>query len=119
MPVEIKISPQTVCDLVVTAFEGGSNHWVRTARKERGPETEERPWYSDPKFYEGDLWLIRIYIDDKDEPLFLGSLEAQKGLQLMANKYPDHFSDVITENMDAITADVWLHCALLGEMVYG
>jgi hypothetical protein len=47
-------------------------------------------------------------------------LEAiKKGLQIMANLYPWHFKDLITDNHDAITADVFLQCCLLGEIVYG
>jgi hypothetical protein len=37
----------------------------------------------------------------------------------MAKDYDWHFMNIITEDDDAITADVWLQCVLLGEVVYG
>lgn len=43
----------------------------------------------------------------------------EKGLQVMADKYPRHFNDIITENDDAETADVFVQCAVLGEVVFG
>lgn len=42
-----------------------------------------------------------------------------RGFDIMAEKYPQHFQDFINEDMDAITADVWLQCCVLGEVVYG
>lgn len=41
------------------------------------------------------------------------------GTNTMAEEYERHFMDVIMENDDAVTADVWLQCVLLGEVVYG
>jgi hypothetical protein len=37
----------------------------------------------------------------------------------MAREYGRHFSDMIAENDDATTADVFLQCCLFGELVYG
>lgn len=41
------------------------------------------------------------------------------GLKVMAQKYPYHFSNFISENADGITADVFLQCSVLGDVVYG
>jgi hypothetical protein len=41
------------------------------------------------------------------------------GIKVMIQKQPSHFSDVMQDNDDAITADVWIQCALLGEVIYG
>jgi len=43
----------------------------------------------------------------------------KRGLQVMAEEYPRHFADFMSENEDAETADVWLQCCLFGEVVYG
>ena len=48
------------------------------------------------------------------------TLEAiQRGVKIMAEKYPRHFGDWIGENDDATTGDVFLQCCLFGETIYG
>jgi hypothetical protein len=42
-----------------------------------------------------------------------------KGLSIMAKKSPYQFSEFIKGDYDAITADTWLQCALLHDVVYG
>lgn len=42
-----------------------------------------------------------------------------RGSDLMAEKFPHHFANVITENADAETGDVYLQCCLFGGIVYG
>jgi len=42
-----------------------------------------------------------------------------KGLQVMHDKCRRHFDDMINEHGDAITADVFLQCAVFGEVIYG
>jgi hypothetical protein len=54
--------------------------------------------------------------DDDEHPLtWEGML---KGMQLMADKHDRHFSDLMTGDDDAITADVWLQLALFGDVIY-
>ena len=43
----------------------------------------------------------------------------KKGFTVMAKKEPRHFADFISGNYDQITADVFLQCCLLGEVIYG
>lgn len=42
----------------------------------------------------------------------------KKGLELMRDQYPRHFADLVEENDDLITGDVWLQLATFGELVY-
>lgn len=46
-------------------------------------------------------------------------VEVQKGLELMRDKYPRHYADLMEEEDDAITGDVWLQLAVFGELIYG
>jgi hypothetical protein len=39
-------------------------------------------------------------------------------MQLMAANQAKHFADVLEQNDDAITADVWLQLALFGDVIY-
>lgn len=43
----------------------------------------------------------------------------QKGLELMRDEYPHHYADLMMEEDDAITGDVWLQLAVFGELIYG
>ena len=43
----------------------------------------------------------------------------QKGLELMRDEYPRHYADLMMEEDDAITGDVWLQLAVFGELIYG
>ena len=37
----------------------------------------------------------------------------------MAEKYPRHFTDMIQEQDDATTADVFFQCVVLQDVIYG
>ena len=41
-----------------------------------------------------------------------------RGLEVLANRYPRHFADLINENADVFTADALLQCCLFGELIY-
>ena len=43
----------------------------------------------------------------------------RKGLELMRDEYPHHYADLMEEEDDAITGDVWLQLAVFGEVIYG
>lgn len=45
--------------------------------------------------------------------------DVQKGLELMRDQYPRHYADLVEENDDLITGDVWLQLAVFGELIYG
>jgi hypothetical protein len=76
-------------------------------------------------------WKIWTYIKAADDHVveFLDTYDeakcrltwkrVQNGTSAMANEYDWHFMDILLENDDAVTADVWFQCVLLGEVVYG
>lgn len=43
----------------------------------------------------------------------------RKGLELMQEQYPRHYADLVEEDDDAITGDVWLQLAVFGDIIYG
>jgi hypothetical protein len=49
----------------------------------------------------------------------LTGAKIRQGLQVMAEKYPHHFSNVVENNADAETGDVLIQCALFGDIIYG
>jgi len=123
------VDDERVTDLITTALEGGSNYWYwcdleRSVRN--GAE-----FIVDEPMKGGKLCIKLIEPDELDTPIkgergpggvqewWLTRDTAIDGLKLMATKYPKHFADWINENDDAITGDVFLQCALFGEIVFG
>ena len=45
--------------------------------------------------------------------------DVRKGLELMRDKYPRHWADLVEENDDLITGDVWLQLTVFQEVIYG
>lgn len=54
--------------------------------------------------------------DGQVETLTLAKLK--KGLQVLAKKYPETWSDILSENYDMYTADSLVQCALFGDIIY-
>ena len=44
--------------------------------------------------------------------------DVRKGLELMRDQYPHHYADLVEENDDLVTGDVFLQLATFGELVY-
>lgn len=88
--------------------------------------------YADPKLYEReDFKLLVLEIEDEsvwkgDRPNGEGlkrrtitMKDITEGLQRMASRCPEHFADLISENDDNVTQDVFLQMIVLGDVVYG
>jgi len=60
---------------------------------------------------------IRDIQADKVYRLSLGGLKL--GITEMATKFPKHFLDVMQDNCDAETGDVFIQCCVFGDLIYG
>lgn len=120
---EVEVSKKRLSDLVCTAFEGGVGYWCCI---EKYVEPKEITFRSDDeRIYRhidyplnpGGGMIVSVVeselLYDVNEPVLV------KGLETMALKYPRHFADFLNENEDGNTADVFLQCALFGEITYG
>jgi hypothetical protein len=109
--VETEVSNQDLADLVVTAFEGGSQYWCDSCHMLEGQPVLS-PWYSDPLFYGSPfkMQVGRKIIDN-------AALEA--GMQLFSTKYPARFAEFKAGDYDAEDADAFWQCVVLGDVVYG
>lgn len=121
---EIHISPELVADLMITAFEGGSNYWL-AGWSLRSAKTETRrgqPWYADPHLYEDDF-TIDLTLSEEDgslgEKRIVELENVQIGINKMATNSTGFFADMVNGNWDAETADVFLQYVALGEIIYG
>lgn len=109
-----------VNDLLTGALEGGCNYWYRIVRPAALPEGAA--FWSDVPFLPGGSLTLETL--DRDEiggarTWTLDRAAMRRGLQVMAEEFPTAFGDLLHENDDAETADIWLQCALFGELVFG
>lgn len=109
------ISEERIKDLIITAFEGGSNYWYQI-------ESDTHGDYLKTLFKKGlEVSNGRMY--DSNHPdyvsKFLNKEMILDGLKVMSSKYSRHYLDFTNENEDATTADVFLQCCLFGDILYG
>lgn len=120
--VEVEVALDRIQDLLTCAFEGGSNYWYRGLHILTDVDCGEHDthrFHLIPTIGDGEIGLYTD--DDPDAPELhtLNREKIKKGLHLMAATFPTHWADVINENDDADTGDVFLQCCVFGELVYG
>lgn len=127
MDITIKIAPQRIADLMTSAIEGKhmTRAWcagvfVRGAKAKNAPDL----WYADATLYDGDFTIEIREIPDESKPEKtkahrVNAADLAAGFALMATKYGRHFGDFMAENEDNVTADVFLQCVALRDLVYG
>lgn len=124
MNATISITDRQVADLLCSAFEGGSNYWI-TAMTIRKGKHDGRPWgdeytptYIAAPFSTGGA--VEIDPGEGDPIVTLDLAALQRGVFVMANRWPQHFANALSEsNADAETGDVFLQCCLFGDIIYG
>jgi hypothetical protein len=117
-----KIPDQRIEDLLCNAFEGGSNYWYIIKKFNYPPGQDKKSLGIEFAHIQlplrgGSLTVGDIEGDEPDKILDRAAIV--KGLELMAEKYPKHYSDFLTENDDAITGDVFLQLAVYGDVIFG
>lgn len=133
------VKTEDVYDLLISALEGGSNYWYmiqdvvwpkppyRFADKLWASERVKNPDYinqCEVPFNEGGALMIddeRANDPELKAPVKLDMARIEEGLKLFANsvEYSHHWRDFISDNTDAITADVFLQFCIFGKVVYG
>lgn len=111
MNITINIPEQKIVDALVSACEDGSYYWART---------DGLPYDRRGKSLRLPITVIEHL--DGAEPVkqyLLNKKALTMGLQLMAEKHPHHFANMLTGNGDWITGDVLLQLSTLGELKYG
>lgn len=117
-----EITLEQIDNLLICAFEGGSNYWYTIKREIEPTVTLYKTIdYLMPALNPGGALIIVDKNEDEDEAeeytLNLESIE--KGLRLMAESYTFHTKNFIDGNEDAETGDVFLQLCLFGEIVFG
>jgi hypothetical protein len=114
--VSYEVSMQMLEDNLVSACEGGSGYWARDMEA----LTKTGKFYKDILKYG---FKLRDITDAKTleggKIHRVSHAQIGRGLQVMAEKYPRHFGDMMNENGDAETGDVLLQCIVFGKVLYG
>lgn len=141
--ISINIARQTplqdVANWVITAFEGGSNYWIETAktvyrdegqhgtlwrdmlRRERDQFVKDGVGpYADPEFWASPDRGYLIDFDQGQECEVLNVTKIAEGVQKMSDAgLFERVARLLDGEYDAEDADVLVQYALLGELVYG
>jgi hypothetical protein len=119
------VSFENIGGLLCSAFEGGSNYWYEihdyVEPKEitfQAMKGEVFP-HIDYPLNVGGAVIVGDMEAPEEAPKRLDMAAIKNGLKVMAEKYPHHWQDFVSENDDAITGDVFLQCCLFGEIVFG
>lgn len=127
----IGVTNEEISDILSTAFEGGSNYWYANLDYDLGEgytiaDFKEGGRCQYPGMYHHWCQLVplvpgcAIVLEDAEEGTAhrLDRAALVKGVQVMAEKYPQHFANWLNEDGDAITGDVFLQCCVFGENIY-
>lgn len=148
MKITLNIPTDVIANMVTSAMEGGDpvttaqkGGWCNgiywKSKKATPPKSrDDMPWYAQVATFEDTSLVLEVHeVADENEwkrgatdavNLKRGALAIhkltlpmmQRGLEVMAKKYPHWFSHIVQDNTDAPTADLFLQCALFGEEKY-
>lgn len=117
----VELKDEDVQNLLCSALEGGSNYWYYIKGFKGNPDKTYEHKHIEIPFDEDPQYGLTIVDKEGDEPgeWFLNRPAIEKGLQLMAEKYPKHFQDFINQCDDATTSDIFLQmCLFNGELIF-
>lgn len=132
--VEIEVPLERIVNCIVGFCESPYSPWAKSflptqsaeGLLEQLPEAEPGIWYSTETYWRNAEGKASLTYDDPNEPegtfgasVTIGLTALTNGLNIMATKAPSHFADLIKENDDAITHDVFMQMVVFGEIIYG
>lgn len=126
---KIEVPFERVTNCLIGAIEGGSTYWLNafqslpaSADIRADLKSRDLIWYAEDEFWTrggGAHLEFDKPTEDSSGQKNIGIQDLTDGLSVMARIAPRHFGDMIQENDDAITHDVFLQCVLFGEIIFG
>lgn len=116
-----EITEDDICNIIVSAFEGGSNYWM-------GLDNSKEEFNDKPKDEPLSTWTTKLILEGKSIKLYdIEESEDDTNWILTLDKILNGIKlnainrkfDNDLENMDATTADCIIQYALFNEVVYG
>jgi len=109
--IEKEVPNEHIIDMLITAFEGGSNYWCL------------------PESYQPSTWAeqiksgrMKVKVYDREEQYYLlGTVTVQsirKAIALMMEDYPESYTRWMEGQYDADDADIFLQLVTMGEVVF-
>lgn len=132
--VPLEVDYEKVANAFIGTIEGGYSPWLHSFHPapddmsqtlKRGIQLLDGIWYAEASYWrDGGAAVLRYDKADEDEgagggEITLSKAEIALGLGFMAAKAPRHFADMMSENDDAITHDVFTQCCVFGDIIYG
>lgn len=134
-----------IVDIMITAFEGGSNYWLEVpiaevdkahafsmipSNIEEAKQFGMQPWASSGDFFstsealaiyamKSPLTIVEYGTDEPLPNLFLSSENLIKAIKTMAEEEPVHLQNLLGDVGDAETADVFVQYIVFGKIIYG
>lgn len=121
---KIQITRDDFESIIVTALEGGSNYWYSLGEGIPPKDENNTPLsvrianklFDDPEY----KLAVHDIEDEEGEPLgYISQQSLLDAYGIIAQKWPHHFSDMTSDDYDAITADVFFQVAVMGDIVFG
>lgn len=112
---ELEISEKRIASLLCGAFEGGSGYWCGRVYAIKGGGAG----YHSDLIASGKISVFGVFDREGERRIVCRTADLKKGLEIMAEKYPRHFADFLSEQGDATTDDVYFQCVVFGEAIYG
>lgn len=129
----IHLSFQVLADLMTTFFESNdpvTRSWYRGAdvpiELRKAARKSGAPWYSHPETWADPDMILHVKVDrptaDDTGERFIRLRDLQRGFALLAmmqsGAYAKHFADILSENHDAGSADIFMQMVVFGEETY-
>lgn len=122
MDVTISIPDDTVANVIISALTSGIGHWCDKARvtgRKKGIPSGifDKPEYE--RYFrplQGGALIVRE-AETKQEHV-VDRAAILRAIAIIGAKYPHHLSSMISDNTDAVTGDVLIQCAALGDIKY-
>lgn len=125
--IELQVTDENLCSIVVTAIESGISYWARSMEYAHGCATSEPDeWYAE---FRHAWWVpcgnaLAFRLDDEDRWVRLDREGLLRGLRMWIMRHkatgavqPD--GTIETGWIDAGDADCIVQYAVFGELVYG
>lgn len=134
LKIEIEMPMERIVNCIVGFIENGYSPWANRFVHDDKPETitainetvgDKTIWYAREGFWEkGGSAMLTYDRATDDEGTFGGSMsismtDFERGLKAMAQHAPRHMADLVNENDDAVTHDVFMQMVVFGEIIYG
>jgi len=141
------LSKKMMSDLLITAWEGGSNYWVelaeyvppagmttkelRRAAWDAAPEEERESWKREgpngrwplyaflPYLPPSVKWKIRFTPTEGEKPVYLTPENMRQAIATLSKKYGHIVKRIKEESYDALDADAWLQAAVFEDVIFG